>query len=511
MADQPNEALLESKLTPYLEDNIDTLRTILQMPENKDVVMREINISGVPSCLFFMDGMAGNAYINDNILYPCRTFGWLEKTAPEDRVAYLVRNVIDISDVSMESSVSELIRALLDGKTLLLVDACDEAAVMETRAYEKRNVDKASTEPVVIGAQQGFVENMRTNLTLVRRIVRSPMLVSEISSVGKSLPTNLSIIYLKGVANEQVLGELRRRIESLDVDAILDCGHLSQLIEERPFSLIPQTIQTERPDRAAYLITEGRIAVLVDNSPFALIVPVSFFDLLETADDSFLRWPHATFNRLIRLMGFMISLMMPALYVALTLYHSQMMPIELLASIAESRANVPFPVFIEVLIMEFSFYLINEAGTRVPSQIGSVLGIVGALILGQAAVAASLISPLLIIVTALSGLGNYAIASYHMALTVEILRIGLLVMSGLLGLYGLTLGLFLYVCIFCSVESFGQPYMAPVAPWRPNGEPHLFQTPLWRKNRLPFYVSGGSWMKRTPDSEKMRAWEGKRK
>ncbi len=507
----PNEALLRSELKDSLQENMDTLCKLMNLPDNKDVVVRELRIGDVDACLVFTDGMAGNQIINESVLYPLRVFSGQMPVNGSERASYLVKNVLAVGDTDLESRNSELVIAVLNGLSVLIIDGCPDAVVMETRFFERRVVGRPNGESVVIGAQQGFVENLRTNITLIRRIVRSPSLMSEMSTVGKLLPTNLSIMYLKGAANEQVLQEVRRRIQALDVDSVPDSGHLIQLIEERRFTLMPQVLETERPDRAAYLIAEGRIAIMVDNSPYAMIVPVSFFDFMQTADDMFMRWQYASFNRVVRFLGMLISLILPSLYVATTLYHSQMIPVELLSSIAETRAEVPFPVLIELLIMEVSFYLINEAGTRMPTQIGSALGIVGALILGQAAVAASILSPILIIIAALTGLGNYTIPDYRMGIAIQLLRIGLLLAGSILGLYGIILALFLYVCALCSIQSFGQPYMAPLAPWRPHDSNVFVRGASWRQNRMPFIVNENAWLKRTPEGEKTRVWEAKRK
>lgn len=501
---------MRSELSDSLQQNAEDMQTLLNVPENSDIIRRDFAVSGVSACLFYLEGMAGTAFINQNILYPCRAFGNAMDVEPQARAQYLVDRVLDVAETKLENRLSELTQKLLEGLTVLLVDGCSEAILLETRLYERRMVSTTKSESVVVGGQQGFVENLRTNVTLVRRIVRSPMLISEVFSIGKQLPTNVSIMYLKGAVNEKSLSEVRRRVRSLDVDAVPDSGHLRQLIEERPFMLLPQTLQTERPDRTAFLISEGRIAIMVDNSPYALIAPITLFDLMRPADDHIMRWQHAMMNRVIRLAGMMISLILPGLYIALTLHHTQMIPIELLTSIAEARADVPFPVMVEILIMEFSFYLMNEAGTRMPSQIGPALGIVGAMVLGQAAVTANLISPLLIIITALSGLGNYTISDYSLSLTVQILRLGLLIAGAMLGLYGLTALLFVYVCSACATRSFGQPYMAPVAPWRPkNTHEAVMRQPMW-KWKLPYLVDENSWLKRTPDGDTMRTWEEKK-
>lgn len=282
---------------------------------------------------------------------------------------------------------------------------------------------------------------------------------------------------------------------------------MQALIEDNPISLIPQILETERPDRTADCLCNGQVAVMVDNSPYALIAPITFFHLLHAADDSFMRWQYGTFTRLLRSLGLLISLFLPAIYLSLTTYHAHMIPLDLLTSIAETRAKVPFPILVEILILEFSFYLINEAGTRMPKQIGSALGIVGALILGQAAVSASIISPILVIIVALTGLGNYVTPTYSMSLAIQILRFGILFAAACLGLYGIVLCLFLYLCSLCALTSFNEPMMAPFAPYRPHNPDLMLRLPLFLQRRLLYVADRSGWLKRATDGKNVRGWK----
>ena len=277
---------------------------------------------------------------------------------------------------------------------------------------------------------------------------------------------------------------------------MLNCGSLAQLLEPRPFLIFPQILQTERPDRTVAALTGGQIALLMDNAPYALILPVTLFDLIHASDDSFMRWQYGTFLRIIRLLGILVALYLPAMYIAVSTNHSHMIPLKLLTSIAETRVDVPFSVLAEVLFMEFAFFLINEAGTRIPSQIGSALGIVGALILGQAAVSASLISPILIIIVALTGLGNYVVPNYSMGVGIEILRLLFIAAAAIMGLYGILLASFVLFGRLGAVDCFGIPFLAPVAPWRPHNPDIIARLPIWLQRRLNFYAEGGSWLKK---------------
>ena len=494
-------------LAPELDANIQMMMHALHMPEIGDCKRREFKLGDAGACLFFMEGMAGQAQIDKLIMEPCRSYSGALPMDAQSRIAFITAQILTANDVVYNDLPDQIARQVLEGKTALIVDGCPEALLIETRNYEKRPVGKTITESVVMGAQQGFVESLRTNITLIRRILKSAQLTTEMHTVGSSMPTSLAILYLHEACEESALREVRRRILCIDAAHVPDIGQLQQLIEDRRFMILPRTLLTERPDRACHLISEGHIAIVMDNSPYALIAPVSLFDFLCTADDNFMRSSYSTFNRLVRISGLFISLMLPGFYVALTMFHTQMIPMELLISIATARVKVPFPVIIELLIMEFSFYLINEAGTRMPSQIGSALGIVGALILGQAAVSANIISPLLIIIAALTGLGNYAIPDYGLGIAVQIVRLAFLFAGATMGLFGMAMATFICAGLLSAMDSFGQPYLSPRSPWRPGGRAVVLQTPSWRLNRMPFGVSMKSWLKRTPHGSKMRGWE----
>ncbi len=496
MESVPNAQLLRQSVSPELGENVSLIQRLFNAPPNKDLIVRQFETCGFAAALLFVEGMADSRRLDEAVLRPCLAAPPAPNLPPQQRTRHLANTALSVAGTTPSDLVEELVRALLDGQSVLLTQGCGQGLMLETRGYEKRGVERPQNESVVIGAQQGFVENLRTNITLIRRIVRSPMLITEMLTVGSQIPCQVALVYLKGVASKPILDEVRRRILSLKVDYLTDSGQLQAFIEDAPMQLIPQMLQTERPDRAAHCVCDGQIAILMDNSPYALIAPITFFHLIHAADDNYLRWQYATFTRLLRAIGLLMSLYLPGLYVALTTFHRQVIPLDLLTSIAESRARVPFPVLVETLILELSFFMINEAGIRMSSQIGSALGIVGGLILGQAAVAADVISPILIIIVALSGLGNYVAPTYSLSIVVEILRLSLVLMAALAGLYGIALLSFVYLCALCAAQSFGQPMMAPFAPYRPHNPDLLLRLPAWLQRRRLFLACRTAWLKR---------------
>lgn len=495
MPEHPHADLLNRELSASMEDNLRSLRTLLNVPENKDVVMREYTLRGFRLCAVYVEGMADDRKISEFILHACKEPSAIEPSPPECRADILMRTCIEIAQCTTETKLKEIVSSTLGGMTALIIEDCPNALLMETRGFAHRPVGKPSNEAVVIGAQEGFVESLRTNITLIRRYVQSSELITERTTVGARIPCGVALMYLKGVADEKIIAEARRRLSAVKMPTVQGIGSIQQLIEDQPHALFPQMLQTERPDRAASCLKEGQFVILADNSPYALTAPITMFHLIHASDDTFMRWQYATFLRIIRIIGIAMSLFLPALYVALTLHHTHLIPLSLLLSIAETRADVPFSILFEVLLMEFCFYLINEAGTRIPSQIGPTISIVGALILGQAAVSASIISPILIIIIALTGLGNYAVPNYSLNLSLILYRQLMILAGGFLGLYGLLGAAILISVHLCSIHSFGVPYLSPVSPYRPHNPDILLRLSIRRQTRPMFYAQRDNWMR----------------
>ena len=494
MTDIPNATLLDSPIPARLDRSVRDLQTLLNRPENKDAVFHSFRARGLRMCLAYMDGMADTAKIADFILRPILSSPLPPPAGSAALASFLREQTVQIPQIEEASLYRHVVSAVLSGMTALLADGMNAALLLDTRGFEKRNVDRANNESVVIGSQEGFVESLRTNLTLLRRYCQSQQLITEFVDVGTKIQSKVAVVYLKGVIDESILRELRDRLRRVGSPFVQGIGQLQQHIEDSWLALLPQMLQTERPDRAVSCLLDGQFVLLMDNSPFALVAPVTLAHLVHAPDDSFMRWQYGTFLRCVRIAGILVSLLLPGCYVALTLYHPHLLPMPLLSSIAEARANIPFSVLTEALIMEFSFYLINEAGTRMPSQLGSALGIVGGLILGQAAVAADIISPIMIIIVALTGLGNYVILNYDFSVAAILCRLVLIFSGAFAGLYGIILALFCVACRLCAMRSFGVPYMAPIAPWRPHNPDIVLRLPLWMQKTRMFFSRPRSWL-----------------
>ncbi|MDO4357400.1 MAG: spore germination protein [Clostridia bacterium] len=465
MTDAERDQLMRDELSGDLKADLERIRRIFAADRDEDIQFREFTFAGSDACLVFVDGLVNSDWLQEYVLRPgMRCPAW--DGPANQRLDYAQKHVIHIASIQTTGQLSGAVRSILSGMAALLIDGCAEIAIMETRKYPTRSVDKPESEAAVQGPHEGFTENLRDNISMIRRYLNTPKLMTQMIDVGTEIPTRFALLHVQGVAQERVVEAVLSRIRSVREARVPGLGQLQQLIEDRPYALLPQMMLTERPDRVAAALANGQVAILSENSPYTLLAPMTVFQQLHAADDYFERWQYGSFQRVVRIAAMLMSVYLPGLYVAITQFHSHLIPMELLSSIAEARANVPFSLLAEVLIMEFSFALINEAGIRIPNQIGTALGIVGALILGQAAVEANIISPIIIIIVAITGLGNYAIPNYGFSKGIEMYRLVILTAATALGLPGIAIATVMILAHLAGMHSFGVPYLAPVTPVR---------------------------------------------
>lgn len=484
----------DGKVSTDLNSNMEAIKKEFGIPYNTDIMTREFKIANkINAFIVYIDGMVDRTFVSDFVirqLMNSQNFKeYFEGKSTGDIADFIMNSIISVHEIGKLKDFNTLCFGILSGETVLFIDGSDVCLMISTRGFEKRSVEKPQTENVVFGSQEGFTENLRTNVTLVRKIIKSKNLITEMIKVGETNQAYVAIMYINGIVNQEVVKEVKRRINSINADFVMGDGMVQQFIEDNPFAIIPHVLTTERPDRTASFLMEGKVAIISEGTPFAEVVPVTIYSLLHTSEDSMLRWQYGTFLRLIRILGAIIAVLLPAVYVALTLFHQEMIPTELLASITIAKEEVPFPTIVEILMLELSFELIREGGIRVPGVIGQTLGIIGALILGQAAVAAGLVSPILIIIVAVTGLGSFAIPSYPLGLALRIIRFFYIFMASILGFYGISLGLFLTACCACFIKSFGVPILSPVAPKTASGTDLILRQPIWRQNDRPDYLN----------------------
>ncbi len=478
------------KVSKKLQINLEKIKNKLNFPTNQDVVIREFKIlQQSDAFIVYVEGMVDDNTVNNYILRQLLGKHNINTGIKTDMTDYITNNLLATNQVTTESGYTEIIKQILDGLTALFIDKSDLCILIKSRGFEKRAVSQPVNETVIRGPHEAFIEDLRTNITLVRRIIHNKNLLTETIPVGSVNNIACAILYIKGIANPKIIKEVKRRINSIDIDYISSDGALDQLIEDHPLAILPQILNTERPDRTASFLMEGRVAIIVDGAPNASIVPATLFDMMHTPEDYSLRWQYGTFMRIIRIISATLATFLPGLYLASILYHHEMIPTELLASLVKARENIPFPVVIEILLMEISWELIREAGIRMPGVLGQTLGIIGAVILGEAVIAAGLVSPILIIIVAITGLANLVIPNYSLGFGIRILRFVFVLLGATAGFYGIAVGIFIFGGLACSMKSFGVPYLSPVAPKAKVSPDVTLRMPTWLQRERPDIVN----------------------
>lgn len=392
------------------------------------------------------------------------------------------------NSVEQYSEFEKIFNDINSGNCALFIDTLTIAFDIDVKGFKQRSVERPQNEIVINGAHEAFVENIRTNTSLLRRNVHNENLIIENISIGKITKTPSALCYVQNIANSGLVDEVRYRLNNIEVDSLLSTGQLEQLIIDSNIMDIPQVLSTERPDKASGYLLDGRIIVLVNGTPYALIAPAIFTDFLASPDDKNMKSSFANFVKSIRILAAFFTLLLPGIYVAVSNFHSEVLPTDLLFSILASRENVPFPVIFEILILEISFELIREAGLRVPSPIGTTISIVGALVLGQAAVSAGIVSPVLVIVVAMTGISSFAIPDFSFSFHLRLYRFIFMFLGYCCGFLGISLGLFAYISILCDMKSFGVPYMANISPWSKIKGDSYFLPPIWKREYRAQYL-----------------------
>ncbi|MCD8049080.1 MAG: spore germination protein [Clostridia bacterium] len=472
-----------SVLSGYYSVDLSTLKKQFGMGESSDVKLREftVNVAGksVDACVFFIDGLTDKDLLNDFILEPLM----IQSRKIE------IKNANEIPDIllpqgecSLEDKIDALAFALNYGSAIVIVNGMDKAASIDIKGWDSKPIGEPQNEKVIRGPNDAFNEQLRSNTALVRRLIRNKSLVVEEVAVGKVSQTPCAIIYMKNIADDKLVEEVKRRVESLNIDYIMTSAEMEMYIEEKTFSSIPQVLSTERPDRTVRSVLDGKVAIIVDGSPYALLMPTTFYELNESTEDYYLRVPYANLMRIVRAFAFFVSLLLPGLYIAVMNFHDELIPTNLLIAIIAAKEAVPFPTFIELIFMEFALEIIREAGVRVPNPAGGALSIVGALILGQAAVDANIVSPVVIIVVSLAAIGSFATPNYYLGLSARVMKFVYIILGGICGLLGICTGLFIHALIWVHTNSMGVPMFSPRAPkMRGNGIFGIFIEPIWKR------------------------------
>lgn len=472
------------EIYPSLAVNLEYLKSKYNLILNSDINVRKFTLSirskEFSSAIIYIDGIVDNNSINDSILsplllrnsitmQPTKTVAIskdisVKKVRKFDLEDFLYNSLIPQNSVSKVKNFKELTQKLNSGFCILLVDTLNIAFCIETKKLPGRNIEATKNESVIQGPQEAFVENIRNNTGLIRKIINNENLVMESFEIGKVTNTQVVVCYMKNITNDDLVAEVKYRIQNLDIDYITSTGELQQLIKDNPNLHMPQLISTERPDKACNSLLNGKVVILLNGSPYALIAPGVLIDFLESPEDMNINYHLSNFLRFLRGLAFIFAIFLPGFYVAITNFHQELIPSELLFAIASSRESIPFPVIFEILIMEISFELLREAGLRVSSSFSNTIGIIGALVLGESAVNANIVSPILIIIVAFTGICGFAIPDFLLSFSVRLLRFLYIILGYLAGFLGIAVGFYIHFVYWASIKSFGVSYFSPYIP-----------------------------------------------
>lgn len=449
-------------LSNILQQNISILKQIFKGDDT--IRFREFGNKynrSIKYCAIFADGMINKQILDEYILEQLMNINFNNiniqgDISPQNILDVIMKKVTITNEVKKESDVDKMIENMLYGETIVLIDGISEALVFDTKGWPVRAITDPPTEKSVRGSREGFTESIMSNTTLIRRRVKNKDLKFNFMEIGVRTKTIVSICYIEGIVSQEIVKELKHRLEKINTDSVLESHYIEEFIKDSPLSLFNTIGYTERPDVVAGKILEGRIAVLCDGTPFVLTLPFIFWENFQVYEDYYNNYIYATFNRLLRMLAFFLGISVPSLYVAVTSYHQELIPTSLLLSIYAARLGIPFPTVVEAMIMILGFTLLSEAGLRLPQPVGEAVSIVGALILGEAVVNARIISAPMVIVVALTGIASYLLP--HMIGIFTILRILFIILAAMLGLYGYIFGIVGFFIYLASLRSFGVPY-----------------------------------------------------
>lgn len=457
---QPGKLHAEEAEDALLSNQLQRNREIIQSYFGNDLVLREFLCGEKAALLCYIDGLADEKFIGDFVLTPLLR----PSPIPKPKLEQLKEKFLSAGDVKEADTLSLLLGSLSAGDCALLLDKEAQTLIISSKGFARRGVEDSTTEMTARGPRESFTENMRTNTALLRRRLKSPDLLFDLTTAGRYSKTDITIAYIRGIAKEEIIREVKRRLATIDVDAVLESGYVEQYIEDAPYSLFATISNSDRPDAVAADLLEGRVAILVDGTPFVLTVPFFFMEAFQGVEDYYTRPYFATFLRILRFISAMIATLLPAIYLSFTTFHQEIIPTKLLFTMVGASANIPFPELLECLLMSFTFEVLREAGKRLPRAVGQSISIVGAIIVGEAAVAAGLVSTPMVIVVSTTAVCSFLIPAHNDAFT--LLRFVFIAAAGWMGGVGVLLCFLCLLAHLASLQSFGQPYMAPFFPLR---------------------------------------------
>ncbi|WP_124727488.1 spore germination protein [Staphylospora marina] len=471
---------LEIPLSEELEENTRLLEALYD--GSYDFIVRRFLLGGTrPAVVMYFKSMSNSEALNEHVLRPL-----MNKPSVAPDIEEIIEILLPVAYTEKLEKLSDCVEQLGRGNAVLLMDDMCRGIGIGVAVLKSRGIAEPDAEPSIRGPKDGFNESLNTNVNLLRSRIRSPFLRLEMMKIGRYSQTPVVIAWIKGVTDADVLAEVRRRLKRIDIDGILDSGNIEELIEDNPYSPFPQIQQTERVDIVAGSLMEGRVAILMEGSPGVLVVPLTFPTLMQASEDYYNRHMAATAFRWLRFFLYFLSLTFPSFYVATITFHPEAIPTDQLITFAGARERIPLPTLVEALLMETAFEALREAGLRLPKIVGPAISIVGALVIGEAAVSAGLVSAPVVIVVAATAIASFTIPRYYAGLSFRLLRFPMIILGGTLGIAGLVLGLIAIVIHMSTLRSFGVPYLSPMAPFHGTAmKDVLARVPIWKKNYRP--------------------------
>lgn len=496
---QPSQESLNQTISPDLEQNVELMKKLFA--ETSDFVVRQFHFGAnkeIKVALVFIDGLVDKALISESIFKPfvMRTLDGDPEVLPQDPYDLILNWLVTFHSIKEEVEIGKLLDLVLAGFAALFIEGSAKALAIEVKGWQSRSVEEPKSESFVRGPREGFTETIRTNTALIRRRIRTPKLRFDMQQIGTVTKTDICVTYIDGLVNPATVTEVKNRLGQIDTDSILESGYIEDFIKDdyrTPFTLVDRT---ERPDKVAGSLLEGKVAIMVDTTPFVLIVPAVFSEFLQSPEDYY---EGHDYIRPFRWVALILTLILPSLYVALTTFHQEMLPGPLALSMAAGREGVPFPAVVEALLKEATFDMLREAGTRMPRSIGQAVGVVGALVLGQAAVAAGIVSPFIVIIVALTAIASFLIPNYSASTAIRFLRYPILLLAGSFGLVGIFWGLMILLLHLASLRSFGIPYLYPITPAVPREWQDVFyRAPWWAMDQRPLLLRSPNRRRQAP-------------
>ncbi|EOC99783.1 spore germination protein [Caldisalinibacter kiritimatiensis] len=479
---------IEENIKRRLKHNLKLFRSIFH--DCSDVVFKEFKIGSereINAAIIYVDGLIDREIIHTEILKPLMYLTRLDEyNSTNISIEFLKNTDLAIGEIKEKKKLEEIVALILSGETALLIDGIDKALLLNSRGWENRQIEEPQSESVSRGPKDGFTETLRFNTALIRRKIKHPDLKVKMMNIGERTNTDVAIVYMEEIAKKEVVEEVLSRLKTIKIDGIFESGYIEEFIEDNPYSPFPQVEITERTDKASAALLEGRVAIIVDGTPVVSLVPAIMVNFYQTPEDYYEKPLFASALRLLRVLGFLVATSLPSLYVAFLSFHFQLIPIKLVETLAEGRVKVPFPPFVEALLMEILIDLLREANLRLPGTLGQSIGVVGAIVIGQAAVSANLASPAMVIIVSITAIGAYVIPRFSTSYSIRFLRYPMIFFAATLGIFGIAV-VWLWILIhLCALESFGNPYLSPFTPLKIRDlKDTVIRAPLWAMRKRP--------------------------